>query len=691
MALFQPSLIVPDVRSGIGQGTVDATQDLTVSWHINGPSALTAFQIVIYTNDAASTQKFTTGKITSGCPAYGTSSTGEIQFFSYTISAASLSSAAITNGNEYKLIITQWWNANDSVVQSSASAFITRATPSVSVQITPSQDGQTYVFTGTYQQSDGDTLNWFRWRIKKDTGNTIIYDSGYITGTMNMSLEYSGFLNNEWYDIQLFIQTENGVEASYQWPFYVTYQIPSGGGEFTAVCAENSDAVMLKYDFLYFPGRTEGTTDYEINETISGRSELTLNSGRIYWLGHNNTSIRFASPWCVLWSGTLMNESTRLIHFTYTNPISGMFADLDVYYDSESESIILRQYAIQLASQSGISGDANITIALTADTFYIRANSVYYEIPITYEQTNTQPTIEGVSIDGPQKCSYIEVLDGTYSGLNSILTNAIQNGTYYPTSGRKSYEWFCVRWKNGINASSIDYLNGFVIYRTSVGQSNRDKLCQTAFGGFDVFPNRFPNIFDYSARSQNAAYTYTLYPLDGQTYLTGAVSSNAISPCWWNWTLMECQATTNKNIFQVLAAYRFRNNVETGGMSNNNTPNVLQNFTPYPTVQIAPHNYKTGTLTALIGAVDWSSGQPQYKDTIELRDAIMALSASQNPLFLKNRKGDLFRVRISSPIGMQTADATVEQMQTATIQWVEVGSTDGVCLYATSDVGVTVE
>ena len=133
MAIFQPSNVVPDMRSGLGLGTVDATQGLTVSWRINGNSALTSYSITVYANDAQSTQKYTTGQITTGCPAYGTSPTGDIQIFSYTIPAATLASNGITNGNEYKLIIKQWWSANDSVTQSSASVFETRATPSLVV------------------------------------------------------------------------------------------------------------------------------------------------------------------------------------------------------------------------------------------------------------------------------------------------------------------------------------------------------------------------------------------------------------------------------------------------------------------------------------------------------------------------------------------------------------------------------
>ena len=57
--LFQPTNIVPDEVSG--QGCVDITDDLEVSWQVNGDSAMTAYQITICENNASSTQGFPQG------------------------------------------------------------------------------------------------------------------------------------------------------------------------------------------------------------------------------------------------------------------------------------------------------------------------------------------------------------------------------------------------------------------------------------------------------------------------------------------------------------------------------------------------------------------------------------------------------------------------------------------------------
>ena len=103
MALFQPTNIYPSSLGELGNGTVDITKPLNVSWQVNGNSAMSAFSITIYKNDAESTKVYETGKLTDGCPFYGTDYAGNTVFFSYTIPSESLSGAGMVNGEQYKL------------------------------------------------------------------------------------------------------------------------------------------------------------------------------------------------------------------------------------------------------------------------------------------------------------------------------------------------------------------------------------------------------------------------------------------------------------------------------------------------------------------------------------------------------------------------------------------------------------
>lgn len=699
MSLFQPVNIIPDVRSGLGNGVIDATQDMTVSWRITGQSAMTAFNITIMLNNSSSTQKYTTGQISTGCPAYGTTSTGAPQMFSYTIPAASLAGAGITNGNEYKLVITEWWSASGSVAQSSASVFITRKAPALSISAIGTGgviDTRYYTFAGVYAQDQGDLLNWFRWQIAT-SGQTAtpFFDSGNVSGTADISAYYDGFFTGANYSVRLSCQTESGVEADTGWvDFSCLYDSPTTTGGVTATCAAGTDAVLVQWKGIgSYPGTATGFY------SISADNILTLGAGAtIEWQSGIIKPMEFYAPWTVLWRGTLGNSNATV--FT----IGQNGNDISLVFNYASQTLSLVQNGVTLAQQGEIINAPNVTAVLTDDTLYLRierpggglypSSTLYpsatlypaadrieqvyiYSLPVSY----TQEVIDSAQIGGYQICRYFEIQQGIASA--GTIAEAITNGTYVP--GPDSDDYMLADWTNGIDAGTLDFggdtVIGFALYRMQEGSAVLEKIAETDADAEEVY--------DYGAASQQGTYTYYLFPIGQHTYISSPIISGSISPCWWNWTLMECTETDVTNIFAVLAAYRFRYNISTGQMSNNNSPSLQTNFTPYPKIQLAPQNYKSATLTGLIGKIDWASGQPEYIDTIALRDAISALSVTQNPLFLKSRKGDLIRVKTSGAITMQTDDNTEEQMQTASIPWVEVGSAVGVSLFALESKGVS--
>ena len=698
MAIFQPSQIVPDVRSGLGLGVVDATQGMTVSWRINGQSAMTGFSIAIYLNDAESTMVYTTGKLTAGCPAYGTTSTGEPQMFSYTISSAALSSAGIVNGGiEYKLIITQWWGINTQVRQSSASVFITRDAPTLSISAIGT-DGvistRFYTFTGNYLQTQGDTLNWFRWRIAyADNTENPFFDTENVSGTMDISAYYDGFFTGENYSIRLTCQTDSGVEADTGWVnFSCSYATPGVAGTIAAQCAQNTDAVIVQWGEIgYIPGTASGYY------SISDDNVLTLpESSTITWNRTGTGVMSFPAPWSVIWKGTLSGKDAVI--FT----VAQSTGDITLTYSFSGQSLTLAKGGTTLAAQSGIINSPTVTALLTATNLYLRVelpsgglypSETLYPASTLYPAADTQITVNtytlspsytqsditSVQIGGYQLCNYIEVLNETASA--EVISEAITNGTYVPALGVGDY--MMADWTHGLNGGTLDIggdtLTGFALYRRLGNDPTLIKVAQT-----DTLTD---TVYDYGAASQQGAFTYYLFPLGATTYIAEAFASQSVSPCWWNWTLMECARTQDSGIYNVVAAYRFGLNIESGTQNNNNAPNILKNFTRYPTVQLSPANYKSGSLSGLIGAISWENGQPQYADSIALREAIYALSTTSNALFLKNRKGDLMQVRVSTAISMDTDDATREQMQTMTLPWIEVGSAENVSLYSTSYVG----
>lgn len=702
MAIFQPVYVTPDVRAGIGLGTVDVTDPngMVVSWRITGPSGMVAYQITIYTNDSASTQKYTTGKVTLGSPAYGTTSTGAVQMFSHTISAATLSSASITNGGSYKLIIKQWWGATDtqSVTQSSASAFITRKAPSVGIATIGTAgvvSTRYYTFTGNYTQEQGDVLNWFRWQIAYSNNlDSPIYDSGEITGTMDLQCYFDGLFNGSNYSVKLSLQTENGIEADSGWvDFAVNYGTSPVTGSLTAVCVRGTNAVKVSWnDLADVPGTPSG------NAYINDNGQLVLDSDSgVVWDEANGSAMSFSAPWSIVWRGKLIGKNATIFTVAQTG------GNITLSYAFHTGTLTLKKGATTVATQTGIINSPTVTVVLTDTDLYIRAEyldgglypgstlypgtSLYpitndlptvakFTVPVSY----TQETITSVALDGTQDCYYMEVINGVASA--DVITEAYDNGTYAP--GLSGGDYMLTDFaNNAFNAGNLNVggetISGFALYRRDSGTNILRHV-----GDTDADQRV---LYDYGVRSQQGPYTYYLFPVSDTSYISTQVVSNDVTPCFWDWSIMECQETDQSGIYTVLQEFRFGKNLSSGSMSNNSKPEVLANFTPYPTVQLSSQNYRSGTLNSLIGYIDYTGGRG-YSDTLALRDLIFALSSTTNPLFLKSRKGDLLQIRVSDAISMTTDDKTREQTQTVSVSWVEVADASAVSLYAVADMAV---
>lgn len=460
--LFQPTNIVPDVKSGIGLGVIDATLPMKVTWQVNGDyPVMTGMMINIYLNNESSTLKYSTGKVTFGSPFYGTNALGELQYYSYTISASDLSGAGIANGNEYKMVITQYYSANGSeasVTQTSASVFITRSNPSFTLAAIPSTvTASSYTFSLSYSQTQGDTVDWVRYQIAQgsDTENPI-YDSGNIYGAAVYTCTYDSFRSGYAYSFKATGQTSSGVLMDTGWvTFNVSYGVNPYAGEVRVGVVKDVNGIKV---------------DWSIS-TVSGQSR---------WL----------------------------------------------VFREQGESGVL-----------------------------------------------------------------VKVAD---VGL----------GTW--------------------------------------------------------------NVIDYGAASGQGPYDYLVTAANSSGAIIGTPTrSEEIRPIFYRWTLLVCTENEDGS-FIVSNEYHFRYNMESGSITNNNAPNVLQNFTSNPTVQPAPQNYRSGTLKALIGTV--SAGR--YTDSLKDRNALMALSVTESPMFLKSSKGDVMRVMLNGAVTAATTEKTESLAQTVSVPWI---------------------
>lgn len=266
--LFQPSNITPDEINGTG--TVDVTQDIEVSWLVNGNSAMTAYEIAFYQNDPASTAVYTTGKVTLvGSPFWGVNYDGTVIPFSVTLE--DLSSHGLSNGNEYKMLITQWWSNDDSVTQFTASLILARTTPTLTMDAIPEPlEDKSASFTATYSQAQGDAIKWVRWQIAyaDDTENPFV-DTGYIYGTGELQVDYDGFLTDNSYSVNCTIETENGVQVTTGWvDFDVSYQLATTTAGATACQLANSSSVWVSWDQI------ESADGYSIMRQTVGENRL---------------------------------------------------------------------------------------------------------------------------------------------------------------------------------------------------------------------------------------------------------------------------------------------------------------------------------------------------------------------------------------------------------------------------------
>lgn len=329
MALYQPSNITPSTFAGIGGGIVDVNDNVSISWQVNGNSAMTGFDIQILTNETTPQTVHTFS--VSSLSFYGTDKDGNPVFYVYEPSGTTWASVGLSNGEEYKMIITQYWvegGTTKSVVQNSASVFKTRAKPTVS--ISPSSTtltGVTQTFTGSYSQAQGDSIAWARWILSVD--GEVLDDTGVVY-TPVLSYTYDGLFSGKTYSLSLTVETENGIQATATGSYPVSYTSPSTLGNLDIKCnADDSVFVgwMKSYDI---PG---------VETTPMGDSDI------ITWDQVNGEQMVFTAPNQIAWQGQIKGTSS------YSTTMPGFLANWDlvkmykeIQYDNDSVSVVAKDF-----------------------------------------------------------------------------------------------------------------------------------------------------------------------------------------------------------------------------------------------------------------------------------------------------------------------------------------------------------
>lgn len=702
MALQMATNITPDVFSGVGGETFDADVGLDVSWQVNGTSPMIAYRIVIQSYNESSTQLYTTGKVALATPFYGTNYKGNVQFFqANTISASALAGAGITNGNSYKMVITQWWGATDaqSVTQNSAAIIAAWSKPTLTLGELPNPiTSRIYTFTATFNQSQGDTINWIRWQVAPaDDTDNVLYDSGNIYGTSELRLDYDGLFTGVSYAVQCSVQTQSGMEVSTGWvTFNVSYTVSQPDGVLTAQMICQKKGINVNWSSARSTvGYVNG--NYEIKDDA-----LTLSNGsQAVWETENDKPINYGTPYSFIWKGRLPVSGIHAFEFEqegYSTPFSVVlnfgegvntaFQPIGLDFGEDYNPIATATQKVRADRWWVVCGTPDKIVAqafeytggLYPDTNLYPSQTLYpiqstgilpmvqMEITSSSKAWKQHPLTK-VTLNGPQTTEYLWITEGVLS--DETITTALSDGTYHPAWTENTM--YLATFTDGLNAGNLE-TNGYALYRRNIATGEYLHLLDM---GIDI-----TSVFDFGARNQNE-YEYQLYYADDTSFTASPMSSQPITPCIWEWVLCACTEDEN-GIYHVQRVYSFGCNVESGTVSNNNSPTLQKTFTKYPNYQPDTANYRSGTLKGLIGKVDPVTNQ--YSDTVELAQELNDLSTSNWTIFLKDRKGNMYMVRTGSAIQTTITDVYPNQATSIAIPWVEIGdASDAVVLAVPGD------
>lgn len=219
-----------------------------------------------------------------------------------------------------------------------------------------------------------------------------------------------------------------------------------------------------------------------------------------------------------------------------------------------------------------------------------------------------------------------------------------------------------------ITWSQITATKGYDIFRRTVGKHNLEKI--------GTVSNTVGELRDWSVCA-GKSYVWYIFPTGPLAYLSEPTATNELPVQFWQWSILEA-ALNSYGSYSMLNSYVFRygrNGVAEGQFSNNNSPTLQHNFTPYPTRQPTAVNYLTGSVSGFIGAIN---SRKEYADTLDMARALRNISVSPNSLFLRDPKGHLLNIHTNQAVTISIDHKSPTMPQTATIQWAELGEAENV-------------
>lgn len=675
MGQYRPSGLIPSTLTS--DYTIDATVANDFRCRINGTSPTTKYQLKIMKNDAASTAVYDSGVVTLAAPLYPVNYDGTPNELVVSVPASS----TMENGNEYKWTMTSYWSDNDKY-ESYENVFKAYATATISItNFVDVMTTRSYTFTASVTQAQGIGVERFGWIIRnKDTGeetvNTIDENNIY---SSDIRVFYDGFLSGTTEEIKVKCWLNDGTSVETEFKqFTVNYQLIAFENLVNAEAQEDS-GVAVKWNRLsYIIGETDSADFEYVNDGREGYDHpyIHINAGNTIKFDTVNTA-QMAFPTSVshivgFWTDTI-NSS---IYKATGKDSNGQAYYLELKSDANNfildingaEQALFPRTVIQKWLTIVIEPNRVYGIEWSEDTPLYPRNDLYpndnlfprYVIsPFTKAYADVNIDIGGewnsISTSGDVLMRYIWIED---RAITDEEISSLSDLNKLPVWDNETL--MLAVFNENLLAGSITSdvpVTGWIVYSIEDDSSFLKPVLSV---GATV--NSF---IDYAARNQTGIIYY-VFPVFGET-IGSSAPSNMVVPNWWDWSLIVCDAVDDDTYYQS-KTYRFDLDVSSGSMSNNTTFNELQNFTRYAKVQNSSSNYWSGTLSAFVG----NCGN-KYKDTVEQMDELRALATDNRDKFLKDRKGNMWKVRLNSAVSEKITDEYIEQAVVVTLGWMEVG------------------
>lgn len=675
MGQYRPSGLIPSTLTS--DYTIDATVANDFRCRINGTSPTTKYQLKIMKNDAASTAVYDSGVVTLAAPLYPVNYDGTPNELVVSVPASS----TMENGNEYKWTMTSYWSDNDKY-ESYENVFKAYATATISItNFVDVMTTRSYTFTASVTQAQGIGVERFGWIIRnKDTGeetvNTIDENNIY---SSDIRVFYDGFLSGTTEEIKVKCWLNDGTSIETEFKqFTVNYQLIAFENLVNAEAQEDS-GVAVKWNRLsYIIGETDSADFEYVNDGREGYDNpyIHINAGNTIKFDAVNTA-QMAFPTSVshivgFWTDTI-NSS---IYKATGKDSNGQAYYLELKSDANNfildingaEQALFPRTVIQKWLTVVIEPNRVYGIEWSEDTPLYPRNDLYpndnlfprYVIsPFAKAYADVNIDIGGewnsISTSGDVLMRYIWIED---RAITDEEISSLSDLNKLPVWDNETL--MLAVFNENLLAGSITSdvpVTGWIVYSIEDDSSFLKPVLSV---GATV--NSF---IDYAARNQTGIIYY-VFPVFGET-IGSSAPSNMVVPNWWDWSLIVCDAVDNDTYYQS-KTYRFDLDVSSGSMSNNTTFNELQNFTRYAKVQNSSSNYWSGTLSAFVG----NCGN-KYKDTVEQMDELRALATDNRDKFLKDRKGNMWKVRLNSAVSEKITDEYIEQAVVVTLGWMEVG------------------